>query len=110
MFRNRLNTIVNRAGSNNLDALRNGVSLLNPGYDLFMGQTGRPRGPLGYRTSPNLDKNMDPNGAPAPYYSGVVWNGTQFSPGSIPKGSTDSGHGDTTGTSMFPLGEANFTH
>ena len=111
MFRNRLSTIVNRAGSNNLEALRNGVSLLNPGYDLFMGQTGRPRGPLGYRTSPNLDKNMDPNGAPAPYYSGDRWDGsTGFNPGTIPQGSSDVGHGDTTGSSKFPLGEANFTH
>ena len=70
MFRNRINTYRATASSNNLDAIRNGVSLLNPGYDLFMGQTGRPRGPLGYRTSPKLDKNLDPNGAPAPYYSG----------------------------------------
>jgi len=111
MFRNRLNTIVNRAGSNNLDALRNGVSLLNPGYDLFMGQTGRPRGPLGYRTSSKLDKNMDPNGAPAPYYSGDYWDGTNgFTPGTIPQHSMDSGHGDTTGSSKFPLGEAALTH
>jgi len=112
MFRNRLNTVVNRTGSNNLEALRNGVSLLNPGYDLFMGQTGRPRGPLGYRTSPNLDKNMDPNGAPAPYYSGDRWNGpsTGFTPGSIPQASNDAGHGDTTGSSKFPLGEATLTH
>ena len=112
MFRNRLNTLVNRSGSNNLEALRNGVSLLNPGYDLFMGQTGRPRGPLGYRTSPKLDKNMDPNGAPAPYYSGDRWAGssTGFISGSIPSAAADAGHGDTTGTSMFPLGEANLTH
>lgn len=35
--------------------VREGVSLLNPNYDLFMGQTGRPRGFLGWRKSKNLD-------------------------------------------------------
>jgi len=111
MFRNRLNTYRGSAGSNNLDALRNGVSLLNPGYDLFMGQTGRPRGPLGYRTSPKLDKCMDPAGSPAPYYSGKHWSGgSGYVPGFVPVHSSDAGHGDTTGSSMFPLGEAKFTH
>lgn len=114
MFRNRLPTYRKNAGNNSLDAIRNGVSLLNPGYDLFMGQTGRPRGPLGYRTSPNLDKNMDPNGSPAPYYSGKRFDFTQtpqlFVSGSIPQHSNDAGHGDTTGSNLYPVGEQQFTH
>jgi hypothetical protein len=114
MFRNRLPTYRKSAGNNSLDAIRNGVSLLNPGYDLFMGQTGRPRGPLGYRTSPNLDKNMDPNGSPAPYYSGKRIDWSQASHpwvnGSIPSASGDAGHGDTTGSNLYPLGENAFTH
>jgi len=115
MFRNRINTYRATAASNNLEALRNGVSLLNPGYDLFMGQTGRPRGPLGYRTSPKLDKNLDPNGAPAPYYSGVRWGTdssavTGFMDGVIPQTSADDGHHYTSGEKRFPDGEANFTH
>jgi len=115
MFRNRINTYRATASSNNLDAIRNGVSLLNPGYDLFMGQTGRPRGPLGYRTSPNLDKNLDPNGAPAPYYSGHRWGTdsggvTGFMDGVIPQASKDAGHGFTSGEKLFPDGEATLTH
>ena len=111
MFRNRLPTYRATGSSNSLDAIRNGVSLLNPGYDLFMGQTGRPRGPLGYRTSPKFDKNMDPNGAPAPYYSGVTWDSNNgFVNGSIPQGAVDAGHGDTVGSSKYPLGEAILTH
>ena len=115
MFRNRINTYRATASSNNLDAIRNGVSLLNPGYDLFMGQTGRPRGPLGYRTSPNLDKNLDPNGAPAPYYSGVRWGTdsnavTGYMPGVIPQSWKDAGHGFTTGEKLYPEGEQFLTH
>lgn len=114
VFRNRLPTYRKNAGNGSLDAIRNGVSLLNPGYDLFMGQTGRPRGPLGYRTSPNLDKNMDPNGSPAPYYSGKRFDFTaspnDFVNGSIPQAGSDAGHGDTTGSRLYPLGESQFTH
>ena len=115
MFRNRINTYRATGSSNSLDAIRNGVSLLNPGYDLFMGQTGRPRGPLGYRTSPKLDKNLDPNGAPAPYYSGRRWGTdsnavTGWMPGVIPQVSGDAGHHYTSGEKLFPDGEANFTH
>jgi hypothetical protein len=115
MFRNRINTYRATGSSNNLDAIRNGVSLLNPGYDLFMGQTGRPRGPLGYRTSPNLDKNLDPNGAPAPYYSGNRWGTdssgvTGWMPGVIPQAANDAGHHYTSGEKLFPDGEATLTH
>jgi hypothetical protein len=112
MFRNKLPTYRNTASSNNLDAIRNGVSLLNAGYDLFMGQTGRPRGPLGYRTSPKLDKNMDPTGAPAPYYSGKYWDtvSSNWANGSVPAASGDAGHGDTTGSLTVPLGEGQLTH
>jgi len=115
MFRNRLNTYRATAASNNLEALRNGVSLLNPGYDLFMGQTGRPRGPLGYRTSAKLDKNLDPNGAPAPYYSGKRWGTdsggvTGFMDGVIPQTGADDGHHYTSGEKTFPDGEAILTH
>lgn len=110
MFRNRLPTYRSGSASNSLDALRNGVSLLNPGYDLFMGQTGRPRGPLGYRTSTNLDKDLDPNGAPAPYYSGKRWNGNVFVDGTIPQGAADVGHGYTSGAELWPEGEALLTH
>ena len=114
MFRNRLPTYRFLGSSNNLDAIRNGVSLLNPGYDLFMGQTGRPRGPLGYRTSTKLDKDMDPTGSPAPYYSGKRWSTAtsphQYVNGVIPKSAGDAGHGNTAGAEMHPSGEANFTH
>lgn len=112
MFRNRLPTYRGTAGSNSLDALRNGVSLLNPGYDLFMGQTGRPRGFLGYRTSAKLDKDMDPTGSAAPYYSGRRWDETssQWVNGSIPKAAGDAGHGFTAGAERVPEGEAYFTH
>jgi len=117
MFRNRLPTYRDTAGVNSLDALRNGVSLLNPGYDLFMGQTGRPRGPLGYRTSSNLDKNIDPNGNPAPYYSGLRWDPTDsatteggFVSGAIPQLSGDAGHSYTSGEKTFPDGEQVLTH
>ena len=112
MFRNRLPTYRATAGSNNLDAIRNGVSLLNPGYDLFMGQTGRPRGPLGYRTSAKLDKNIDPNGAPAPYYSGKRWDAANqaFVTGTIPQLAGDAGHSYCTGSQLFPDGEAVLTH
>ena len=110
MFRNRLPTYSDTGSSNSLDAIRNGVSLLNPAYDLFMGQTGRPRGPIGYRTSVKLDKDMDPAGAPAPYYSGKRWDSGLFVNGSIPKAAGDAGHGYTTGTELFPAGEAVFTH
>jgi len=109
MFRNRLPTYRGDSGTSNLDALRNGVSLLNPGYDLFMGQTGRPRGPLGYRTSTKLDKDMDPTGAPAPYYSGKRWDNGWVN-GTIPKSAGDAGHGNTAGAETFPAGEADFTH
>jgi hypothetical protein len=110
MFRNRLPTYRNNASSNSLDALRNGVSLLNPGYDLFMGQTGRPRGPIGYRTSPKLDKDLDPNGSPAPYYSGKLWSSGAWANGSIPQGAGDAGHGYSSGSELFPDGEAVLTH
>jgi len=114
VFRNRLPTYRKNAGNGSLDAIRNGVSLLNPGYDLFMGQTGRPRGPLGYRTSSKLDKNMDPSGSPAPYYSGRRFDFTAspqvFVNGSIPQLSGDAGHGDTTGSNLYPSGEGQFTH
>lgn len=112
MFRNRLPTYRNTGSSNSLDAIRNGVSLLNPGYDLFMGQTGRPRGPLGYRTSTKLDKNIDPNGAPAPYYSGVRLkdDNSAWQNGVIPQNATDAGHSHTGGASLFPVGESHLTH
>lgn len=49
----------------NLEAIRDGVSLRNPAYDFFMGQTGRKRGLLGYTLNADLDKEkiLDaPNG------------------------------------------------
>ena len=41
----------------NLEAIRDGVSFRNPGYDFFMGQTGRKRGFLGYTMNEDLDKD-----------------------------------------------------
>ena len=114
MFRNRLPTYRSSGSSNSLDAIRNGVSLMNPGYDLFMGQTGRPRGFLGYRTSAKLDKNMDPNGAPAPRYSGKRWDLSAtpqaWANGSIPVAAIDAGHHYTSGEQLFPDGESTLTH
>lgn len=42
--------------NNTLAQLRDGVSLLNPAYDLFMGQAGRPRGTLGWRQHDVFDE------------------------------------------------------
>ena len=43
----------------NMDAIRDGFSLRNPAYDLFVGQTGRKRGFLGYTLNQNLDQDND---------------------------------------------------
>merc|ERR1712164_173888 len=60
----------------NLDLIRDGVSFRNPGYDLFMGQTGRKRGFLGYTLNNDLDK--DKTNTEGEAYSGVRWSGSAF--------------------------------
>jgi hypothetical protein len=67
----------------NLDAIRDGCSFRNPGYDFFMGQSGRKRGLLGYCLNKKLDVNLSGNnhavqgvpnrGPPGEAYSGKRW-------------------------------------
>lgn len=59
-------------GNSNLEAIRNGCSFRNPGYDLFVGQTGRKRGFMGYTHHPKLDHFRDPDNNPSERYSGYV--------------------------------------
>lgn len=54
----------------NLDAIRDGKSFRNPGYDLFKGQTGRKRGFLGYTHHPEMDEHFDTKNPPSERYSG----------------------------------------
>ena len=55
----------------NMDAIRDGFSLRNPAYDLFVGQTGRKRGFLGYTLNANLDQNNQTDEVPTEKYSGA---------------------------------------
>jgi len=73
--------------------MREGVSLLNPNYDLFMGQTGRARGFLGWRKNKNFDLGLDGD---REVYQGQKWihNAT----------SSSEGEGDVN-----PAGELLFT-
>lgn len=73
--------------------VREGVSLLNPNYDLFMGQTGRPRGFLGWRMNKNFDLGVNGD---KEIYQGANWGHSATSP--------------TVGSgSIFPEGEQLFT-
>lgn len=73
VFRNKVPTWNPDASSlHDRQVVREGVSLLNPNYDLFMGQTGRPRGFLGWRQSKNLDLGIS---ADLEYYEGKRWKG-----------------------------------
>ncbi len=60
----------------NLDSIRDGKSFRNPGYDFFMGQTGRKRGFLGYTLNTDLDKEKIKDSPDGEAYSGKIWNGT----------------------------------
>jgi hypothetical protein len=77
---------------NTVNQLRDGVSLANPGYDLFMGQAGRPRGTLGWRTHMKFDhtENVDDTNQVAAFgsnkngvYAGVYFDGSSWQDGSI---------------------------
>lgn len=57
-----------------MDAIRDGFSLRNPGYDLFVGQTGRKRGFLGYTLNENLDKDNDVDAVSTEKYLGAHAN------------------------------------
>lgn len=70
VFRNKLPTWTPDAQEHDRHTMHEGVSLLNPNYDLFMGQTGRPRGFLGWRKSKNFDLGA---GADREYYNGNEW-------------------------------------
>jgi len=84
VFRNKLPTWnPDEAPEHDRQTVRDGVSLLNPNYDLFMGQTGRPRGFLGWRESKNLDLGQD---ADLERYKGHLWLGGA--------GSATAGEGD----------------
>ncbi len=71
VFRNKLPVWTpNDGGNHDRHTIREGVSLLNPNYDLFMGQTGRPRGFLGWRKNKNFDLG---SGADREAYQGKKW-------------------------------------
>lgn len=74
VFRNKLPVWNPGQGAeHDRQTIREGVSLLNPNYDLFMGQTGRPRGFCGWRKSKNLDLGGDSD---IEKYQGQLWLGT----------------------------------
>lgn len=73
VFRNKLPTWRTSPGRDRV-YIQEGVSLLNPNYDLFMGQTGRPRGFLGWRQSKNLDLDAE-----SEKYQGKIWTGSATS-------------------------------
>lgn len=90
IYRNKRQTY--RNPDNNLSALRDGVSFANPSYDLFMGQAGRCRGPLGWRTHRKFDEHLtvdqeniegDPTSDESACYAGKYWNGSAFVDGVI---------------------------
>ena len=94
VFRNKLPTWTPNDGEHHdRHTVREGVSLLNPNYDLFMGQTGRPRGFLGWRKNKNFDLGSEGD---LEVYQGKKWirNAT----------SAVDGAGD-----VFPAGEMLFT-
>jgi hypothetical protein len=87
----------------NLEAIRDGASFRNPNYDLFVGQTGRKRGLIGYTGHPKLDSDNPYNllNPAAEYYSGNYWNGTTWVEG----GDNEDGRG----VRLHPVGESGFT-
>lgn len=94
VFRNKLPVWTPWDGdTHDRHTVREGVSLLNPNYDLFMGQTGRPRGFLGWRQNKNFDLGTD---GEREVYQGKKWVHTALS--------ATAGVGDD-----FPEGEQLFT-
>lgn len=67
VFRTKKPTLHSDATANgyhsNLEQIRDGVSFRNYAYDLFMGQTGRKKGLLGYTFNPKLDQATAINGS-----------------------------------------------
>lgn len=88
-------TATDQDGQNNtLGQLMDGVSLANHGYDLFMGQAGRPRGFIGWRQHPVFDEYNNITGDNLPVdddynrnhaYAGKYWNGTAWTDGLTPQ-------------------------
>jgi hypothetical protein len=94
VFRNKLPVWAPWEGDRHDRAtMREGVSLLNPNYDLFMGQTGRARGFLGWRKNKNFDLALSGD---QEVYQGQKWVHTATS--------ATAGVGD-----VFPSGELLFT-
>ena len=94
VFRNKLPTWLPSHGDrHDRHTMREGVSLLNPNYDLFMGQTGRPRGFLGWRKNKNFDLGLDGD---QEVYQGQKWIRNAAA--------AVAGEGD-----VFPAGEMLFT-
>jgi hypothetical protein len=87
----------------NLEAIRDGASFRNPNYDLFVGQTGRKRGFVGFTGHPRLDSSNPYNleNPASEYYSGEYWNGIGWING--------GGTADSRGSEKFPYGEAGMT-
>merc|ERR1712164_214089 len=87
----------------NLDLIRDGVSFRNPAYDLFMGQTGRKRGFLGYTYNTNLDKEKTTSlGAEkSEQYTGAYWNAAS--------GASDKFTVAVGNDALQPSGEASLT-
>lgn len=70
VFRNKLPVWTPWDADKHRHTVREGVSLLNPNYDLFMGQTGRPRGFLGWRKNKNFDLGLEGD---REVYQGKKW-------------------------------------
>lgn len=94
VFRNKLPTWTPNDGeTHDRHTIREGVSLLNPNYDLFMGQTGRARGFCGWRKNKNFDLG---NEGEREVYQGKKWL----------RGATSA---ITGAGEIFPPGEMLFT-
>lgn len=90
----------------NLEFIRDGASFRNPGYDFFMGQTGRKRGFLGYTLNADLDKDKVQNAPNGEVYCGYRFDGSGIvNSGNLLDGSFD-GHSPKTG---IPDKEQGFT-
>ena len=94
VFRNKLPGWTPHDGvGHDRHTVREGVSLLNCNYDLFMGQSGRCRGFLGWRKNKNFDLGLD---GEREVYQGLNWGHTAVA--------AQAGQGD-----VFPPGEMLFT-
>jgi hypothetical protein len=94
IFRNKRPTYRHSGNetTNHVENLREGLSLANPAYDLFMGQAGRARGFVGWRTHAkfDFDEQVDDENQPNSLthlkngvYAGPYWDGSAWQDGSV---------------------------